>query len=250
MTKKSFGALVLHGFTDSIDAVKILEQPLKALGLPFRMPILRGHGANSPEALRRITWHDWVTDSRIALEDLLHEVDKVILIGYSMGGLVALNLAADHPEMIDSQILAAAVVQINSPLAPGRPFYFLTPIVVRLIKNWDMPPTYVDQELAKNHNNYPWAPTDAIASLFEFSKLTRKRLDKINVPTLILQSHNDSTAAKECPEIIYNGIKTPKKHKNIIWFEKTEHEMFRDCERQAIVEVIQDYIKKRIQSKN
>jgi carboxylesterase len=246
MSRGPCGVLILHGFTDTTDAVSRIEPPLSALGLPTRMPILRGHGARSPEALRGVTWHDWVADGETALEDLLAEVDTAIVIGYSMGGLVAITLAAEHPDTIDSIVLAAAVVQIESPMAPRRPLHFLAPLIVRLLRKWDMPPVYVDAELARHHNSYPWAPTDAIASLLEFSEATRDRLPQVSTPTLILQSRNDSTAAPECAEIIYNGIATPADNKKVVWFERTEHEMFRDCERDAIVAVITDYVRERI----
>jgi len=98
MSKKPYGVLIIHGFTSSLDCVCEIEPPLKALGLPTRMPVLRGHNAGSPEALRGVTWLDWVADAKSALQDLLTEVERAIIIGHSMGGLVALNLAADHME--------------------------------------------------------------------------------------------------------------------------------------------------------
>jgi len=41
MAKQPFGALIIHGFTSSLDCVKGLQPPLAALGLPTRMPVLR-----------------------------------------------------------------------------------------------------------------------------------------------------------------------------------------------------------------
>ena len=110
-----------------------------------------------------------------------------------------------------------------------------------------MPPEYVEPELAKNHDSYPWAPTDAIASLFELSKVARNRLREVSVPTLIMQSRNDTVAAAECPEIILNGIGTPMDKKKIIWFEKTGHEMFRDCERGEVVKAVMSFVNERIE---
>ena len=246
MSKKPFGALILHGFSDTVNSISILEPPLNDLGLPYRIPSLRGHGADSPEALHGVSWQDWVDDANEALHDLLNEVDKVIVIGYSMGGLIGINLAANNPDFLDSLILVAAVIQIEAPIAPGRLLSFMAPLIIKLIKKWSMPPEYIEPELAKNHDSYPWVPTDAIASLFELSKLTRKRLDEVSVPTLIIQSRKDTTAAPECPEIIFNSIATLKDSKKIIWFEKTGHEMFRDCERDEVVKEVVSFVKERI----
>ncbi len=90
---------------------------------------------------------------------------------------------------------------------------------------------------------------DALYSLLDFSKVTRKHLAEVKTPALIIQSHNDSTVAPESAEIIYNQISTPVELKRILWFEITEHEMFRDCERCAIIDVIANYIRERIGAK-
>ena len=246
MSKAPFGVLILHGFTASLDCVREIEPPITALGLPSRMPVLRGHSAASPEALRGVTWDDWVSDAKTALQDLLTEVEKAIVIGHSMGGLVALTLAVDHSNDIDSIIVAGAAVQMTSPLAPGKPLHFLIPIVARLVKKWDFPLIYADPALAQHNTNYLWAPMDAVLSVLDFSMATRIRLPEIKIPTLILQSHKDTTVAPESADIIDKEISTPAEQKRIVWFDKTEHEMFRDCEREAIIAVISNYVQERI----
>ena len=245
MAKTSHGVLILHGFTSSLDCVNDLELPIEALGLPTRLPVLRGHGAESPAALRGATWRDWVADAEAALEDLLREVEQAVVFGHSMGGLVALTLAADHPDVIDSVIVAAAAVQLTSPFAPGRPLHFLAPLIARLIKKVDMPPTYADRALAQHDTNYAWAPIDATASLLEFAKVTRRRLPEVRVPVLVMQSRRDTTVAPDSAHIIYDRISTPPDQKRIVWFEMTEHEMFRDCEREATIETVVDYVRER-----
>jgi carboxylesterase len=211
------------------------------------MPILRGHGAESPEALRGVVWQDWVGDAEAALEDLLTEARRAIVFGHSMGGLVTLTLAAERAEVIDSIVVAAAAIQLASPLAPGRPLYLLAPLVAWLRGKLDMPPVYADPDLAQYDTNYPWVPGDATLSLLEFSKITRQRLPEVRVPTLTIQSRNDSTVAPESADIIYQRISTPSDQKHVVWFEQTEHEMFRDCERDAAVDVVVNWVRKRME---
>jgi len=69
---------------------------------------------------------------------------------------------------------------------------------------------------------------------------------EVKTPVLIIQSHGDSTVAPESVDIIYHQISTPVELKRIVWFDTTEHEMFRDCERYAIIDVIVNYIHERI----
>jgi carboxylesterase len=246
MFKKPFGVLILHGFTSSIECVSEIEPPMKALKLPTRMPVLRGHGAESPEALRGVKHEDWLADGEAALLDLLKEADKAIVIGLSMGGLVTLDLAAKYPEKIDSIVLAAAAVQLANPLAPNRPLNFLRPVINLLFKKWAVPPVRADESLLQYDNNYPWAPMDAIDELLEYMGESRKNLARVHTPALILQGRKDITVVPEAAEIIYNGIATPKAQKKIIWYEVTSHEMFRDCEREKIIKDIEMYVKGRI----
>jgi carboxylesterase len=249
MFKKPFGVLILHGFTSSIECVSEIEPPMKALKLPTRMPILRGHGAESPEALRGVKHEDWLADGEAALLDLLKEAEKAIVIGLSMGGLVALDLAAKYPEKIDSIVLAAAAVQLSNPLAPNRPMSFLRPVVKLLFKKWFVAPVRADESLLQYDNNYPWAPMDSINELLEYMGESRKTLARVHTPALILQSRKDAVVVPESAEIIYNGIATPKSQKKIIWYEVTNHEMFRDCEREKIIKDIEKYVKGRIGKK-
>ena len=248
MPKKPFGILIFHGFTDRLDSIQIIASALAGLELPVYTPVLRGHEAGSPEALRGVTWGDWVSDAEGALEGLLRETDKAIVIGYSLGGLLALTLAVEHPQDIDSIVLAAAPVQINSPLAPGGRLHFLVALLKPLVRKWDTPPVYVDTERVQYHTSYPWAPMDSIVSLLDFSVEVRNRLSEVRLPTLILQSRNDSTSAPRSAKVIYDTISTILDEKQIVWFEKTEHEMFRDLEREEVTRTVADYVKKRIGS--
>lgn len=246
MAKQPLGVLILHGFTSSLDVVNCLEAPLRELGLPTRMPVLRGHGAESPDALRGVTWPDWVADAEAVLQDLLTQADKAIVVGHSMGSLVALTLAADHGDQLDSIVLSAPALQLRAIVAPGRPLGFLAPVMARLMDKWDMPPRYADRDLEQYDTNYPWTPMDALASLLEFTTVTRRRLPEVTVPFLVLQSRNDTAVALEAAETILRETSTPENQKRVIWFVETEHEMFRDCEREGTTQAVVDFVQGRV----
>lgn len=249
MDKQPYGILILHGFASSVDSVRAIERALQPLGLPISIPALRGHDQESPEALRGTTWQDWLADAETALQSLLTRAEKVIIIGHSMGGLLTLILAADYPDDIDSIIPAAAAVQLAIPIGTNRPLHFLVPLIRRIFTKWDLPPVFTDKSLAQFDTNYHWAPIDAIVSFLELPEVTRQRLADIRVPALILHSRKDTTAAPESAEIIYRHISTPENQKRIVWFEKTEHEMFQDCERDVICDAIKAYVQERVDEK-
>ena len=200
----------------------------------------------SPQALSGVTWRDWLADAEAAFGDLRTEAEKVIVIGHSLGGLLALNLAADHGDALDSISLAAAAIQFVSPLAPGRPLHFLVPLLGWVLARWNSPPAYADQQLAQFDTCYRWTPGDALLSLLEFSEVTRRRLSQVQVPALIMQSRRDTIVTLQSAEIIYRGISTPPSQKRIVWFEKTDHGMFTDCERELAIRTVVSYAQERV----
>lgn len=98
--------LLLHGFTGS--GAQWAEQAarLRAAGLRVFCPDLPGHGKNLPASL-----HDYTIEGAAAqLADLLEqeEYGPVHLLGYSMGGRLALYFALHYPDGVRSLILESA----------------------------------------------------------------------------------------------------------------------------------------------
>ena len=114
------GALILHGLTSSLDCVNGLVPYMERNGIPFRMPVLRGHMTKA-EDLIGVTWHDWYADGKAALLDLCRQVDKAVVIGLSMGGLVALQLAMEHADKVDSVVTVAGAMRMKNPGARQSP---------------------------------------------------------------------------------------------------------------------------------
>src|SRR5690606_9559819 len=101
------------------------------------MPALRGCEDGSPDALLKVTWQDWLEDGRLALLDLLGEVDKAIILGHSMGGMIALSLAANYPQNVDSVVTAGTPGRMVSDFAPGNKLNRLFNLLWRFIPTFD-----------------------------------------------------------------------------------------------------------------
>ncbi len=241
-----FGVLVIHGFTATLDSVKPLAAPLAALGIPVSMPLLTGHGCPSPEALRGVRWGAWMADAERAFQALSEEVERIIVIGHSMGALLALNLAAKHQKEVDSLVLAAPALKLVSLLAPGRPLHFAAPLVSRIIRKWELKNDADSQLPAGRLPHYPWAPTDAIVSFFDLLQSTTAILGRVNVPVLILHNRRESTVLPESAEMLFSGIATAPAEKSVVWLERSGHQVFCDCEQEKAVGTIVDYLSRRI----
>jgi len=242
----SFGVLILHGFTGTLESVKALYAPLQELGITVSMPLLMGHGEDSPEALRMVRWHEWLSDADCALQKLSCDNNRIIVIGHSMGSLLALNLAVKYPNKVDSLVLATPAIKLVSMLAPGRPMQSFALLISKIFKNWELKPLFSDPQCASVISHYSWVPTSAIISFFELIKQTLPQLCHIKVPVLVLQCRRDSTVLPESATILFNNIATELSEKSVFWLEHSDHQLFCDGERAKAVQVVLDYVSSRM----
>jgi carboxylesterase len=229
------GVLLLHGFTSSVRTVDGLVPHLQEAGIPFRMPVLRGHGTVYTD-LEGVTAADWVQDAEAALLDLAQEVDKVVVVGLSMGGLVAIHLGIRHPDRVAAVVTWAAALRFQDPFAP------LTPAIARVVKSWPSPEAFRDPSLAIQSENYPRFMTSAFASLFGFARETERRLPELTVPICVLHSKRDQVVAPVAANVIYRDVSSP--HREIHWFERSGHEMGQDCEADAVFVRTMEFVRK------
>jgi carboxylesterase len=104
------GALVVHGFTGNPGSMRGVAEALADAGFHVEMPLLPGHGTTIDDMLPT-RWVDWAKAAEEAYQSLAERVDKVIVVGLSMGGALTLRLGADHPEI-------AGLVCINPATQP------------------------------------------------------------------------------------------------------------------------------------
>jgi len=218
--KAPLGVLVLHGFTSHVGCVSPIEPLLQERNLPYRFPILRGHGGR-PEDLAGVRATDWYEDAEDALLELVTECEKAIVIGHSMGGLMALELASRRPEYVAGVIAASPALKFADPAAP------LTPILAKLIGFWPSPNAYLDDDLRKKNNqNYPRFAIDAFASLYKHAGEVTNILSFIKAPIRILQPRQDQVVAPKVATLVYD--KVASKDKKVVWIEDGGHEMYLD----------------------
>jgi carboxylesterase len=234
--------LLIHGFTSGPFAFEFLIPALKEQGYLPIVPNLSGHSHNDWKMIGGFTWEDWLEDARKALEEATGEGCPVAVVGHSMGGLLALNLAADNPGRVRALVLAGAAIHLASPFTPGHFLGFLQPVLGRVFKSWDMTPFYTDRKMLASDRNYRRAPMASINTMIELVSMTKKRLSRVTAPTLVLQGRRDRRVSWKSAGMINNGISTPENLKGVVMFSETDHEMFRDCERDQVITRVMKYL--------
>ena len=103
--------LILHGFLGMSDNWKTLGLEFSKLGYQVHMLDLRNHGRSiqSPEFNYQIMEQD--------VKDYCAEkgLENIVLLGHSMGGKVAMEIACAWPDLIDKLIIADIGVKFYPP---------------------------------------------------------------------------------------------------------------------------------------
>ncbi|UFH54588.1 carboxylesterase [Spirosoma sp. KNUC1025] len=113
--KTPYSLVYLPGFSASwAEGEPIHKQLAKHFGCNLYLARTAGHGVNSPDALKDLTpsMYAGSAERALAIGKLLG--DKVIVIGTSAGGMLALYLAAHHPE-INGLILYSPCIAVANP---------------------------------------------------------------------------------------------------------------------------------------
>ncbi|MEY4531659.1 MAG: hypothetical protein RLZZ156_2380 [Deinococcota bacterium] len=234
--KSSLGVLVCHGFTAQPKTVDYIAPFLEKAGLPFEIPVLRGHGTVWTD-LRGVQWGDWLTDALAAYARLETQCEQVAVVGHSMGGLVAAQIAVQ--KSVSSLVLVAPALKFASPLAP---FVGLLQSVVKDFKGDGssiLDPVLRLQAEAQNIT-YQQFPTAAFGELYKMAGQTTKILGNINTPTLILHSLKDTVIPPAAADLALEKISSATKR--IRWLQNCNHEVFWDAERDTICEEITKFM--------
>ena len=107
--------LLLHGLMATADLNWSLAMPALAARFNVVAPDLRGHGRGL--RTRRFSAEE-CADDLAALVNVL-ELGRVIVVGYSLGGLVAQVFVRRHPELVWGLVLCATASQFDVPTAGG-----------------------------------------------------------------------------------------------------------------------------------
>jgi carboxylesterase len=219
------GCLLIHGGTGSPPEMRPMGEYLAGKGLTVLGVRLAGHGT-TPEDLAGTTWQDLVASAEEGLVRLQARCEQVFVAGLSVGGLLTLYLAANHP--------LPGIVVMSAPayLADWR--LKLVTVIKHLIK-WHHSSGESDltdpqaQEMLWFYRRVPVAFGQEVVRLM---REVRGRLSRVQAPALIMQGRCDRTIPAESAQIFFDGVAA--KDKQIVWWPNSGHAITVDTERQAV----------------
>lgn len=177
------GVLLCHGFTGSPQSLRPWADHLAERGLTVSLPLLPGHGTRWEE-LEQTGWEDWYATVDRELRLLTDRCDQVFVCGLSMGGALALRLAARHGDAV------SGVVLVNPCTTFPRLEGYVLPFGRFLLRSVKGIADDIAQE-GRHELGYDRVPTRAAYALRNLVRLVRADLPRVTQPLLLLHSRTD-----------------------------------------------------------
>ena len=194
------GCVLLHGFTAAPKEMRPLGDFLAVHNYTVRGVRYAGHGT-SPRDLAQTTWHDWVASATTAVAELRSRCTQVWAIGLSLGGLISLYLAEQH--LVDGVCaIAPAILPPDRRMAIAR---YLAPFMPYTRK--DLADLHDPIALAE-HADYALFPTRAIDQLQQLMARTRRALQQIELPLLLIFARQDRVIALDSLQYIQARVRS------------------------------------------
>lgn len=207
---------LVHGFTGSPYEMRSFAERLAGRGVYVDVPLLPGHGT-SAEDMSRTSFPDWVAGAEAAYLGLAARHRRTFVLGFSMGGLIALMLASRHH--VDGVVVVSAPLRIRDPRAPFLP-------LIALVRKYEPPAPPASQsphgpvpatapipssplepaalagpsEMSLEERrtvSYSQKPVACIQSLMRLMQAVKAETPHVEAPLLAAYGANDRTAPPE-----------------------------------------------------
>jgi carboxylesterase len=226
-------ALCLHGLTGTPYEVRPLGEALARRGIRACGPVLPGHN-ETPARLAQVSHEAWLESARSHLSALRGACERVFVVGLSMGGLLALDLAATEP--VDG------VITVGTPLRLRQPLAWFIPLFEHLTPMWPKRhgSSICDPVARARHPSYDVMPLHAVHELQRLQARVRPRLARVTAPILVAHGAHDQSAHPDDARKIHAGVSS--QIRELMFFESSGHVVPVDFDGPRLAEAAGDFL--------
>jgi carboxylesterase len=234
-------ALLIHGLSGTPYEMRYLGERLASQGVRVLGVRIKGH-AGAPEELGASDPSGWYESAVKGLERLRQYGDANVVVGLSMGAILAARLAADQREAIAGLVMLAPAFFL--PTATRMALRLMRPARAwgdKLYFRTGAGSDIHDDAARSIHPGTRLMPLGAALSLVELSDRIRPRLGEVVQPTLLIHSRLDHT----CP--FERNVGFVMRHlgsadKRAIALEESYHVITVDSEKQRVAAETLEFI--------
>jgi carboxylesterase len=182
---------------------------------------------------------DWIAATRSALAQMRSRHESVSVVGLSMGGALAVLLAAELND-IPALVLIAPYLGMPRWLRLAASTQWIWGRLAGEINARD--PRSVRDPIEREKNLAYGAITGrALFELWKVVRLARKSLAGVKAPTLIIQSREDPRCPPEVAEFALNALGS--REKQLVWTEGAGHIITVDYGRERVFNEVENWLR-------
>jgi carboxylesterase len=221
--------LLLHGFGDTPQTLRLLGGRLQRDGWTVVAPLLPGHG-RTLEEFSRTGADDWLAAARAHLRDLYGRHSRVAIVGLSMGGALATILAATE-ERVEALVLLAPYLSMPRGLrrlTRVAPLWGLvTPVIETRSDRSILDPLARGESLG-----YGAATPRLLAQLGALAERAVAAAPQVRAPTLMIHSRTDNRVPPEAAQRVFARFTAASRE--LQWLSASGHVITVDRERERV----------------
>ena len=244
--------LLIHGLTGTPTEMRFVGKGLAKAGFTVYGLQLAGH-CGTEDDLLETGWHDWYGSVETAHAELVASHGSVLVAGLSMGALMALHLAHEHPKTVKAVALYSLTFWHDGWTVPKfrflLPLFLHTPLGLRYRFIEAYPYGIKDERLRKRvvagmmSGDSAGAGTlgmtgASLRQLHAFIQLLKPELPKIATPALILHSTEDDITSLRNPRYVERNLGGPVK---VVLLDDCYHMITVDQQRNEVVRETIDF---------
>lgn len=248
---------IVHGLAEHGGRYRETSEAFAEAGWAVIACDLRSHGL-SPDVPGAGRVHvDRFSDFSRDVDALLDQARQrypglpLFILGHSMGGLISIRYALDHPEGLAGAIISSPALGIHSdakpPLLLRLAVRLLSVVAPRLRIDTELDPNaisrdpdvvqaYVDDPLVSSHVSVRW-----YAEFLKTMKKTHRDAASLRVPMLLMQSGADTLVDPDAPSAW--ASQAPADRVELVVWDGLYHEMLNEPEKPRVRARVLDWLK-------
>ena len=236
--------LLIHGGGDTPQVLGELAEYLHLHGFAVRVPLLASHGRKLAE-LSRASAAAWIADVEREHDALRGRHGSVAVVGLSMGGALAIQLASRRPDMPALVLLAPYVAMppaIRRAAAATRYWGWAVPYFSSMGGA-----SIHDAAAAARGRGHGVLTPASLRALYDVVEQATKLLPLVKAPTLVIQSRQDNRISAAAAESAFARLGAPEK--SLVWTEGAGHVITVDFGHERVFEMTREWIARHLESR-
>jgi carboxylesterase len=234
--------VAFHGFGGTVAELRPLLEAVAREGYAVDGALLEGHGGRV-EALQDVRFDGWVDAGRARLRAARDRYGRVVLLGFSLGSLVAMQLASEQPEGLCGLVVLGNALWLHPLVRLPLDLWHRTGQAIPdlyLVKPFSG--DLVDPAGLGSLVTYDRHPLRAALEVHLAGRRVRDRVDRVVCPTLVLHGRRD----RVCPwkNAVWLAEHVGARDVSVRIFEKSAHVLAWDGEREEVAQEVARFLKR------